>query len=86
MADLAIQTLAAAAELALTGLTEHGVVKIGISGGAKILVEQELDDSPATRGPVYDGGGPSVVVDYVGTKLWITNKGTATLSIRVGQG
>jgi hypothetical protein len=85
MADLLKTTIAAAGEEALTGLTEHGQVKIGISSNAEILVEQELDDDPATRGPVYQGKAPCVVVDYVGTKLWITNKGAEELAIRVGQ-
>lgn len=86
MADLAKQTLAANAELALAGLTEHGSVKIGVTGNSKIRVEHELHDTGPVRGPVYEGFGPAIVADYVGTKLWITNIGSATLNLRVGQG
>ncbi len=85
MADLAKEQLAAGGEKALINLTEHGAVKIGVSGNTKILVEQELDDDPATRGPIYEGYGPTQVVDYVGTKLWITNKGAEATTLRVGQ-
>ncbi len=85
MADLAKQTLAAAAELALTGLTEHGTVKVAVTGNSPILIEQELHDTGPVRGPVYEGSGPAIVLDYVGTKLWITNKGAATTNLRVGQ-
>ncbi len=88
MADLSKTTLApgVANRIALTGLTEHGVVKIGTNGKSRIVVEHELHDTGPVLGTVYDGLGPAIVADYVGTKIWVTNLGAETINIRIGQG
>lgn len=83
MADLLKTTIAAGAtNSALTSLTEHGSVKVGIKGNVEVLIEQELDTD--VWGSIYQGRGPAVVVDYVGTKLRFRNMGTETTQIRVG--
>lgn len=86
MADLLKTTIAAGATNSdLTALTEHGSVKVGLQGNVEVLIEQELDDSPVQWGAIYQGRGPAVVIDYVGTKLRFTNMGDATTYIRVGE-
>lgn len=86
MSDLLKTTIAAGATNSdLAALTEHGRVVVGLQGNVEVLIEQELDDSPATWGAIFQGRGPAVVVDYVGTKLRFTNKGAEETYIRVGE-
>jgi hypothetical protein len=81
MADLYKNTLAAAGTTTLTGLTEHGRVKILHEG--RLTVEAELDTDDWTL--LYDGTGPVVVVDYVSTKLRLTNPSATATKVRAGQ-
>ena len=85
MADKLKTSLAANATSNLTGLTEHGTVRIKTNGTIK--VEEELDDtgSGVWQQVAVIGPGPGMDVSYVGTKLNITNIGTAAANVRVGQ-
>ena len=85
MADKLKTSLAAAATSNLTSLTEHGTVRIVTNGLLK--VSAELDDSGdgVWEQVAIIGPGPGMDVSYVGTKLNLTNIGTAAANVRVGQ-
>lgn len=82
MGDAYKNTVAAGATVNLTGLTEHGIVRVAANRGA--IVEVELADDVWT-GVLVSNGGFVADVGYLGTKLNITNPGTAAMNLRVSQ-
>lgn len=85
MADTFQNTLAVNTAQTLTGLTEGG--RCRVAADQKLQVEQELSPSGGgTWQVIYEGLPiPAADIGYVGTKLRITNIGSATANVRVNQ-
>ena len=82
MADLAQKSLLAAATESLTGLTEHGTIRVLSSGPFRV----DCENASGVFQPVHEArAGGLIDVGIVGTKANIVNIGDGPITIRVGQ-